>query len=104
MFTVPVAPTLAIATEKAAAPLTMRTIPSLSEVAASMMTSGVGEFDAESRSVFTPVVVAAAGALLHAKLNATLVAPNALVGANAIRNDCPPLAPMFAGVFGAPVS
>src|SRR5262245_26467208 len=71
----PCAPTLAVATAKAAAPVVPGTfrMPSLVEVAASTTTSGTGVEEAVNASVFTPGMIGAAGLFAHAKASRTSV-------------------------------
>ena len=102
----PLAPTFTVATAKALAPKGpgSLTIPSPVGVAASATMSGTGTFDADSSSVFRPVVTGAGLALEQSKINFTSVELNAVVGVKMIRYVCRPSATISAGVFGVPTS
>jgi hypothetical protein len=67
----PLAPTFTVATAKAPVPLVpgMLTIPSLFCVAAKATMSGTGVVEAESKSVFRPVIIGAGFVLKQSKLN-----------------------------------
>ena len=100
------APRLAVATEnapEAAAPASA-TVPFPPAVAASAMTSGVGEDEAVSNSVLIPDRVGAGSSPSHVNLNATLVVGNAADDVSAITKVWKPPAGIVTGVSTVPVS
>ena len=103
---VAVLPTFTVATAKAFEPLVpgKSTMPSPVDVAASATMSGTGTFDADSSSVFRPVVTGAGLVLEQSKINFTSVELNAAVGVKAIMYVCRPSATISTGVFGVPTS
>src|SRR5262249_60515157 len=101
----PCAPTLAVATAKAAAPVVPGTctMPSFVEVAASTTTSGTGVEEAVNASVFTPAMIGAGGLFAHAKANCTSGGATGEVGVMAKTKLWAAPAGIFAAVLGDPV-
>jgi hypothetical protein len=103
---VPVDPTFTDATAKAPDPPTpgRRTVPSPVGVTADATMSGTGVFDADSKSVFRPVVTGAGLVLEQSKVNSTSVGLNEAVVVKANTYVCSPPAGISTGVFGVPTS
>ena len=101
---VPVAPTFTVATAKAALPLVpgMFTMPSLVVVAAKATMSGIGVAEAESKSVFSPMLIGASSVFKQSKLNRTSVGVMGTMGVMAKTKLCAAPAAIFTGVFGPP--
>jgi hypothetical protein len=102
---VPLAPTFTVATAKAPGPLVPGTLtmPSLVVVAAKATISGTGVGDAESGSVFSPVLIGAGLVFVQSKLNCTSVEGIGAVGVKAKTKLCAAPRPMSTRVFGVPV-
>ena len=101
---VPVAPTFTVATAKAPVPFgpEMFTMPSLVSVAAKATMSGTGVADAESKSVFSPMLIGAGSVFAQSKLNCTSVGAMGAVGVMAKTKLCAAPAAISTGVFGQP--
>jgi len=102
----PVAPTLTVATAKAAEPVAPGTLtmPSLLIVAANATTSGIGVADAEKSRVLTPGIVETGAAFVPQKSKVIVVLWMAAVGVNEITKVCPPPGGMSTAVFTVPVT
>jgi hypothetical protein len=99
-------PRLSLATANtpvAGDPLVTCTMPSFFKVATRAMTSGVGFVEACSRSVLSPVTVAAGVVPAQLKLKATFVGEMGALGVSAMTKLCDPFAAMLTGVLGEPV-
>jgi hypothetical protein len=79
-------------------------IPSLDVVTATATRSGVATKDADTRSVFTPMMVGMRPASLIEKANSTSVGANGAVGVNAMTNVWVLPAGISTGVLGVPVT
>src|SRR5262245_49635122 len=103
----PLAPTFTVATAKAPVPFVpgIFTIPGLGGgVAANATMSGTGVTEAESSSVFSPVLIGAGSLFAQSKLNCTSVGPIGAVGVMAKTKLCAAPASIFAGVLGKPMT
>jgi hypothetical protein len=81
----PLAPTFTVATANAPVPVApgIFTMPSLVDVTANATTSGTGVAEAESRSVFSPMVMGAGSVFVQSKLNCTSVGAIGALGVRA---------------------
>ena len=102
----PLAPTFTVATAKALEPKAPGSliIPSPAGVVASATMSGTGVFDADSNSVFRPVVTEAGSVLEQSKVSCTSVGLNVVVGVKANKYVCRPPTAISTDVFGVPTS
>jgi hypothetical protein len=102
----PVAPKFTDAIANAPVPLLpgMWMTPSLVSVATNATTSGMGVVEAENKRSFTPVVTAAATALVQAKENAIDVGAIGLFGVTEITKLCAAPAAISTGVFTDPAT
>src|SRR5262245_39418671 len=103
----PAAPTLTVATANAPTPFApgIFTIPgSGGGVATKVTMSGTGVIDAESKSVFSPVLIGAGSLFAQSKLNCTSVGGKGAVGVIAKTKLCAAPAAILAAVFGDPLT
>lgn len=102
---VPLAPTLTVATEKTPVfdIFGCATTPSPVGVAARATISGTGVSEAESSSVFKPIVFVAGSVLLQSKMSCTSVGAKAVVGVSAKTKLCDLPAAMSTAVSAVPV-
>ena len=82
----PLAPTFTVATANAPVPFVPRifTMPSLVGVTAKANMSGTGVAEAESSSVFSPVLIGAGSVFVQSKLNCRSVGAKGWVGMKAM--------------------
>jgi hypothetical protein len=101
----PLDPTLTVATLKATLPVApgMTAVSVGVAVAARATMSGVAVFEADIKSVLTPVIGFTGCVLELAKLSGTLTGPNEAVGVMAMTKLCRPPLGMLTGVFGVPM-
>src|SRR4029453_1192503 len=79
-------------------------MPSLVNLAPKATTSGTGVAEAESSSVFNPVLMGAGSLFAQSKLNCTSVGAIGALGVSAKTKLCVAPAPTFTGVFAEPVT
>src|SRR2546427_1445902 len=104
--TVPLAPTLTVATANTPVPVAPATFttPLFVSVAARATMSGIGVAEAEKRNVLMPRRFAAGAVFAQSKTRGTFVGAIGAVGVKANTKLCATPAGMSIGVFGVPVT